>query len=157
MQHTDETTEESVLDNTQEMENTAISPMYGGGRRKLIRDTSITTTPTPGMEVDAKPTTKDNPNVVTVVDQNDITDSIKTENIELTDNQNEQHTRKSTRLRSTNPINRYRNTITFCLLQVTPLTNGARTTTSRKGKMQRPDEKKRNGEEKSSKRRRRRL
>ena len=105
--------EGSVLDNTLEMENTTISPVYSAGRRKLIRDRSITTKPTPGLEVDAIPTTEDNPNVVTVVDQNGNADLTKTENIELTDNQNEQHTRNSTRLRSTNPINRYCNIITF--------------------------------------------
>ena len=75
-----------------------------------------------------------------MVDQNGIADSIKIENIEPTDNQNEQNKRKSTKLRSTNPINRYGNPITFRLLQVIPLTNGAATTASRKAMMQRPEE-----------------
>ena len=87
--------------------------MYRRGRKKLIRDTSTTTTPLPGLEINARPTTEDNPNVITVVDQNGNTDLIKTENIEQTDNQNQQNIRKSTRLRSTNPINRYGNPITF--------------------------------------------
>ena len=87
--------------------------MYGRGRKKLIRDRSTTTTPTPGLEINARPTTKDNPNVITVVDQNGNTNSINAENIEQTDNQNEQSIRKSTKLRSTNPIKRYGNPITF--------------------------------------------
>ena len=66
-----------------------------------------------GPEINARPTTEDNPNVITVVDQNGNTDLLKTENIEQTDNQNEQNSRKSTRLRSTNPINRYGIPITF--------------------------------------------
>ena len=72
--------EESVLDNTLEMENTIISPVYGRGRKILIRDRSTTTTPTPGLEINARPTTENNPNVITVVDQNGNTHLIKTEN-----------------------------------------------------------------------------
>ena len=53
--------EESVLDNTLEMENTIISPVYGRGRKNLIRDTSTTTTPTPELEINARPTKEDNP------------------------------------------------------------------------------------------------
>ena len=104
---------ESVLDNTLEMENTIISPVYGRGRKKLIRDRSTTATPTPGLETNARLTTEDNPNVITVVDQNGNTDLIKAGNIEQNDNQNEQSIRKSSRLRSTNPINIYCNPITF--------------------------------------------
>ena len=105
--------EENILDKTLETENTTISPVYGRGRRKLIRDRKPNTTPTPGLEINARPTTEDDPNVITVVDQNGINDSIKTENIEQIENQNEQSIRKSTRLRSTKPINRYGNPITF--------------------------------------------
>ena len=90
--------DESVQKNTLEKENTTISPVYGRGRRKLIRDRSTTTTPTPGPEINARPTTEDNPNVISVVDQNVNSDLIKTENTEQTDNQNEQNIRKSTRL-----------------------------------------------------------
>ena len=75
-----------------------------------------------------------------MVDQNGIIDLIKTENIEQTDNQNEQNIRKSTRLRSANPTNRYGNPITFCLLEVTLLIIGATTIASRKPMMQRPEE-----------------
>ena len=103
--------------------------MYGRGQKKLIRDRSITTTPTPGLEINARPTTEDNLNVITVVDQSGNTDLIKTENIEQTDNQNEQ-----------NPINRYGNPNTLLILQVTPLTNGANTTANRKAKTQRPED-----------------
>ena len=74
--------------------NTIISPVYGRGRKKLIRDRSASTTPTPGLEINARSTTEDNPNVITVVDQNGNTDLLKTENIEQTDNQNEQNIRK---------------------------------------------------------------
>ena len=42
------------------------------------------------------------------------------------------------RLRSTNPLNRYGNPITFRPLQVTPLTNGTKTTASKVDKAQRP-------------------
>ena len=105
--------EKSVLDNTLEMENTIISPVYGRGRKKLIRDRSTTTTPTPGLEINSRPTTEDNPNVITVVDQNGNSYLVKTENIEQADNQSEQNMRKSTRLKSTNPINRHGNPITF--------------------------------------------
>ena len=88
--------------------------MYGRGRRKLIRDRKQNTTPTPGLDINARSTTEDDPNVITVVvDQNGSNDLIKTENIEQIENQNEQSTRKSTRLRSTNPIIRYGNPITF--------------------------------------------
>ena len=79
----------------------------------MIRDRKSNTTPTPGLEINARPTTEDDPNVITVVDQHGNNDSIKTENIEEIENQNEQSIRKSTRLRSTNPINRYGNPITF--------------------------------------------
>ena len=122
------------------MENTTISPVYGRGRKKLIKDRSTTTTPTPGPTINARPTTENNSNVITVVDRNGNTDLLKTENTEQTDNQNEQNMRKSTRLKSTNPINRYGNPITFWLLQVTPLTNGATMTASREATEQRPEE-----------------
>ena len=105
--------EENVLDKTLEIMNTTISPAYGRGRRKLIRDRKTNTTPTPGMEINARSTTEDDPIVITVVDQNGNNDFIKTENIEEIENQNEQNIRKSTRIRSTNPINRYGNPITF--------------------------------------------
>ena len=78
-----------------------------------MRDRKPDTTPTPGLGINARPTTEDDPNVITVVDQNGNNDLIKTENIEEVENQNEQSIRKSTRLRSTNPINRYGNPITF--------------------------------------------
>ena len=110
--------EENVLNNTltsslpeQDWENKTISPVYGRGRKKLIRDRK--NTPTPGTTINARPTTEDDPNVITVVDQNGNTDLIKSENIEPIENQNEQNIQKSTRLRSTNPINRYGNSITF--------------------------------------------
>ena len=74
--------EESVPENTLGMENTIISPVYSIGRKKLIRDRRTTTTPTHGLEVNARPTTEENPNVITVVDQNGYTDLIKTEIIE---------------------------------------------------------------------------
>ena len=92
-------------------ENTNISPVYGRGRKKLIRDRKYT--PTPGTTINARQTTEDDPNVITVVDQNGNTDLIKSENIESNENQSEQNLRKSARLRSTNPINRYGNPITF--------------------------------------------
>ena len=103
--------EESVLNHTLDWENTTISTVYGRGRRKLIRDRS--NTPTSGTTIDARLTTEDNPNIITVVNQNEKSDLIKFENIEPNENQNEQNIRKSTRLRSTNPINRYDNPITF--------------------------------------------
>ena len=112
--------EENVLNNTltpttPELDwgntNTSISPVYGRGRKKLVRDRKNTTTP--GATINARPTTEEDPNVITVVDQNGNTDAIKSENIEPNENQNEQNIRKSTRLNSTNPINRYGNPITF--------------------------------------------
>ena len=106
--------EENILDKTLEMENTTISPVYGRGRRKLIRDRKQNTNPTPGLEINARPTAEDDTNVITVVDQNGNNNNlIKTENIEQIENQNEQSIRKSTRLRSANPIIRYGNPITF--------------------------------------------
>ena len=106
--------EENILDKTLEMENTTISPVYGRGRRKLIRDRKQNTTTTPGSEINPRPTTEDDPNMITVVDQNGNNNNlIKTENIEQTENQNEQNIRKSTRIRSGNPIIRYGNPITF--------------------------------------------
>ena len=110
--------EENVLNNTLitttpelDWENTTISPVYGRGRKRLIRD--IKNTPTPGTTINARPTTENDPNVITVVDQNGNTDLIKSENIEPNENQNEQNIRKSTRPRFINPINRYGNPITF--------------------------------------------
>ena len=109
--------EENVLNNTLtpttpelDWKNTTISPVYSIGRKKLIRERK--NTPTPGTTTNARPTTEDDPNVITVVDQNSKTDLIKSENIEPNEIQNEQNTRKSTRLRSTNPINRCGNPIT---------------------------------------------
>ena len=52
--------EKSGLDNTLEMENTTISPVYSRGRKNLIKDRSTTTTPTPGPEINARPTTENN-------------------------------------------------------------------------------------------------
>ena len=96
------------------MENTTISPVYGRGRRKLIRDRKQNTTTTPGSTINPRPTTEDDPNMITVVGQNgDNNNLIKTENIEQTENQNEQNIRKSIRIRSANPIIRYGNPITF--------------------------------------------
>ena len=70
-----------------------------------MRDRNQNITPTPGLEIIARPTTEDDPNVITVVDQNGNNNNlIKTENIEQTENQNEQSVRKSTRIRSANPI-----------------------------------------------------
>ena len=69
--------EENILDKTLEMKNTTISPVYGRCRRKLIRDRNANATPTPGMEINARPTTEDDPNVITVVDQNGNNDLIK--------------------------------------------------------------------------------
>ena len=66
--------EESVLKDTLDWKNTTISPVYGRGRRKLIRDRN--NTPTPGTTIDARPTTVDKPNRITVVDQNSNTDLI---------------------------------------------------------------------------------
>ena len=66
--------EESVLNDTLEMENTTLSPMYGKGKRKLIRDKS--NVKTLGGNKEARPTTEDNPNIITVVDRNSNTDSI---------------------------------------------------------------------------------
>ena len=101
------------------------------------------------MELNARPITEDDPNVITVVDQNSNNDLIKTENIEEIENRNEQNIRKSTRLRSTNPINRYGNPIMFRLLQVTPLMNGAQRITSKRVTTKRPsDLKKANSERK---------
>ena len=105
--------EENILDKTLEMENTTISPVYGKGRRKLIKDRKQNTNLTPGLEINARPTTEDDPNVITVVDQNGNNNLIETENIEQIENQNEQSIRKSTRLRSANPIIRHGNPITF--------------------------------------------
>ena len=84
-----------VLNDTLYLKNTTISPVYSRGRRKLIRDRN--STPTPGAIIDARPTTEDNPNVLTVVDQNGNTNLIKFENIEPNENQNEQNIRKSTK------------------------------------------------------------
>ena len=42
--------EENVLDETLELENTTISPVYDRGRRKLVRDRKTNTNPTPGTE-----------------------------------------------------------------------------------------------------------
>ena len=105
--------EENVLDKTLKIENTTISPVYGRGLRKLIRDRKANATPTPRMEINATPTTEDDLNVITVVDQNGNDDLIKTENIEEIENRNEQNIRKSTRLRSTSPMKKYGNPITF--------------------------------------------
>ena len=98
---------------TQELdwENTTNSQVYGRGRKKLIGDRKNTSTP--GATINGRPTTEDDPNVIRVVDQNGNIDLIKSENIEPNENQNEQNIRKSARLRSTNPINRYGNPITF--------------------------------------------
>ena len=110
--------EENVLYNTLtpktpelDWENTNISPVYGRGRKKLIRDRK--NTPTPGTTINARPTTEDDPNVITVVDQKGNTDLVKSENIESNENQNEQNIRKSTTLSFTNPKGRYGNSITF--------------------------------------------
>ena len=77
--------EENVLNNTLtpmtpelDWENTNISPVYGRGRKKLFRDRR--NAPTPGTTINARPTTEDDPNVITVVDQNGNTDLIKSEN-----------------------------------------------------------------------------
>ena len=78
--------------------------MYDRGRRKLIREIISATTSKPGATTDARPTTEDTPILITVVDQNGITDLIKSENIDINDIQNEPNVRKLTRLRSTNPI-----------------------------------------------------
>ena len=56
----------------QHWENTTISPVYGRGRKKLIRDRKNTSTP--GRTINARPITEDYPNVITVVDQNGNTD-----------------------------------------------------------------------------------
>ena len=105
--------EENVLDNTLEMENTTISPVYGRGRgrRKLIRDGNSQITPEKSDKT-MPATTEDDPNILTEVDQSVNTDSIKTEiieNLNINENQNEPITRTSARLRSTNTINRYGN------------------------------------------------
>ena len=106
--------EENILGKTLEMENTTISPVYGRGRRKLIRDRKQNTNTTQGSTINPRPTTEDDPNMIKVVDQNGNNNNlIKTENIEQTENQNEQNIRKSTRIRSANPIIRYGNPITF--------------------------------------------
>ena len=89
------------------MTNTTISPVYGRGKRKLIRDRTSQTTPGKSDKTIA-PTTEDDRNIITVVDQNGNTDLIKTEMIEkinTDENQIEPTTRISDRLRSTNPIN----------------------------------------------------
>ena len=89
MQHTG--AGRNVLNNTLtsstpelDWKNTTISPVYGRGRKKLIRDRK--NTPTPGTTINARPTTEDDPNVITVVDQNGNADSIKSENIEPNEN-----------------------------------------------------------------------
>ena len=74
--------EENVLDNTLEMTKTTISPVYGRGKRKLIRDRTNETTPGKSDRTIA-PTTEDDPNKITVVDQNGNTDLIKIEMIEI--------------------------------------------------------------------------
>ena len=89
-QHTDPN------DTRTRLENTTISPVYSRGRKKLIRERM--NTPTSGTTANARPTTEDDPNVITVVDQNGNTDLIKSENIEPNEIQNEQNTRKQTRL-----------------------------------------------------------
>ena len=66
--------------------------------------------------MEATPTTETDPNTITVVDQNGKTDSIKTEiidNMNLNDIQTISITRASARLKSTNPIYRYGNPVTF--------------------------------------------
>ena len=80
---------------TLEMENTTISSVYGRGRRKSIRDRSSATTSC--ATIVARPTTEYNPNVITVVDQNRITDSKKSENLDINENQSDSNVRKSTR------------------------------------------------------------
>ena len=91
--------EQNVLDNTlttmtQELDwgNTSISPVYGIGQKKLIRDRK--NTPTPGTTINARPTTESDPNIITVVDQNGNTDLIKSESIEPNENENEQNMQK---------------------------------------------------------------
>ena len=64
-------------------------------------------------DADGRLTTEGNLNVITMVDQNDHTDLIKSENIDINDNRNQLNVRKSTRLSSTNPKNRYGKPITF--------------------------------------------
>ena len=91
--------EQNVLDNTlttmtQELDwgNTSISPVYGIGQKKLIRDRK--NTPTPGTTINARPTTESDPNIITVVDQNGKTDLIKSESIEPNENENEHNMQK---------------------------------------------------------------
>ena len=86
---------------------------------------------TPQQLAEARHTIVEKPNIIRVVDRNGNTDSIKTEQIDNLNNNeinNQPHTntRKSSRLRSTNPTNRYESPITFRLLQVTPLLNGTK-------------------------------
>ena len=68
---------------------------------------------TPGATIEVRPTTEDNPNIITVVDHNGNTDLIKSENIDMNEYQNEPSLRTSTRARSTDPINRYGIPVTF--------------------------------------------
>ena len=73
---------------------------------------------TPQQLEEARHTIEENPNIIAVVDRNANTDSIKFERIDSIsinekNNQSQTNTRKSSRLISTNPINRYGNPITL--------------------------------------------
>ena len=107
---------------------TEISPVYGRGKRKLIRDRKAQKSPgqinlkmylellneSEETRYNTIPTTKEDPNVITVTNKNGNTDSIKIEQIENTNQNtnNEPTTRMSSRIKTVNPKLRYGNPIT---------------------------------------------
>ena len=65
--------EESIIDTILDIQmyNTEMSPVYGRGRRKFIRNRNNITTPGGRTEqdIEARPTTEDDPIIITVIDQ----------------------------------------------------------------------------------------
>ena len=108
------------------MEATPASLGNGRGRKKLIRDRTFQSPGDNNLKFyvenmkqqqldEARHAIDENPDVITVIDRNGNTNSIKTEpidNIHLNETNNQPETNTS-RLKSRNPINRYGNPITF--------------------------------------------
>ena len=103
-------------------------PVYWWGQRMLIRDRNAQKSPgqinlqmyleklneSEETQRITTPTTKEDPNVMTVTDKNGNTDVIKIEQIENTNQNtnNEPTTRKTSRFETGNPIKRYGNPAT---------------------------------------------
>ena len=118
--------EESMLETVLNETPMETSPVYGKGKKKLIRDRSVQQQSpvqsnlrmhlenmTEEQLEEARGTAEGNPDTIPVVDRNGNTDSMKIEQIENINTiyENEPAIRKSTRIKTTNPILRYGNPI----------------------------------------------